>query len=164
MAVHRGGPAKVRTPIAGPDHCKVRAVNKRSKLTPPSLGRSMAWLADRRRNPMPINNLMEEPVNGRVGLSTRQKTRWSLDHSAGSSFAWRLPLVLALPSVLTCLLSRANPTNPRSLADCAATMTSPQGARSMASHAPTHEQPRPASVDSKALDAPKIPGRSIPGG
>jgi hypothetical protein len=30
-------------------------VNKRSKLTPPSLGRSMAWLADRRRDPMPIN-------------------------------------------------------------------------------------------------------------
>jgi hypothetical protein len=34
---------------------KGRTVNKRSKLTPPSLGRSMAWLADRRRDPMPIN-------------------------------------------------------------------------------------------------------------
>jgi acetamidase/formamidase len=33
------------------------AVNKRSRLTPPSLGRSMAWLADRRRDPMPINSV-----------------------------------------------------------------------------------------------------------
>jgi hypothetical protein len=32
-----------------------RCVNKRSRLTPPSLGRSMAWLADRQRDPMPIN-------------------------------------------------------------------------------------------------------------
>jgi hypothetical protein len=32
-------------------------VNRRSRLTPPSLGRSIAWLADRRRDPMPINIL-----------------------------------------------------------------------------------------------------------
>jgi len=31
------------------------SVNKRSKLTPPSLGKSTAWLADRRRDPVPIN-------------------------------------------------------------------------------------------------------------
>jgi hypothetical protein len=30
-------------------------VNKRPRLTPPSLGRSIAWLADRRRDPTPIN-------------------------------------------------------------------------------------------------------------
>jgi hypothetical protein len=30
-------------------------VNKRPKLTPPSFGISMAWLADRRRDPTPIN-------------------------------------------------------------------------------------------------------------
>jgi ribose transport system substrate-binding protein len=30
-------------------------VNKRPRLTPPSLGRSIAWLADRRRDPAPIN-------------------------------------------------------------------------------------------------------------
>jgi hypothetical protein len=30
--------------------------NKRSRLTPPSLGRLTAWLADRRRNPMSINS------------------------------------------------------------------------------------------------------------
>jgi hypothetical protein len=29
--------------------------NKRPRLTPPSLGRSIAWLADRRRDPTPIN-------------------------------------------------------------------------------------------------------------
>jgi hypothetical protein len=33
----------------------VHRVNKRSRLTPPSLGRSIAWLADRRRDPTPIN-------------------------------------------------------------------------------------------------------------
>jgi enoyl-CoA hydratase/carnithine racemase len=32
------------------------AVSKRSRLTPPSLGRSIAWLADRRRDPTPINS------------------------------------------------------------------------------------------------------------
>jgi winged helix-turn helix protein len=31
-------------------------VNKRPRLTPPSLGRSIAWLADRRRDPTPINS------------------------------------------------------------------------------------------------------------
>jgi hypothetical protein len=30
-------------------------VNKRARLTPPSLGRSIAWLPDRRRDPTPIN-------------------------------------------------------------------------------------------------------------
>ena len=30
-------------------------VEKRPRLPPPSLGRSIAWLADRRRDPTPIN-------------------------------------------------------------------------------------------------------------
>jgi hypothetical protein len=37
-------------------NCAV-TVNKHSSLTPPSLGRSIAWLADRRRDPTPINKL-----------------------------------------------------------------------------------------------------------
>src|SRR6266478_8338286 len=32
-------------------------VNRRPRLTPPSLGRSMTWLADRRRDPKPINTV-----------------------------------------------------------------------------------------------------------
>jgi hypothetical protein len=32
-----------------------RGVTKRPRLTPPLLGRSIAWLADRRRDPTPIN-------------------------------------------------------------------------------------------------------------
>jgi transposase len=34
----------------------VAAVNKRPRLTPPPLGRSIAWLADPRRDPAPINS------------------------------------------------------------------------------------------------------------
>jgi raffinose/stachyose/melibiose transport system permease protein len=33
------------------------AVNKRPRLTPPSLDRSKAWLANRRRDPTPINTI-----------------------------------------------------------------------------------------------------------
>jgi hypothetical protein len=32
-------------------------VNRRPRLPPPSLGRSIAWLADRRRDPTPINRI-----------------------------------------------------------------------------------------------------------
>src|ERR1700691_1976516 len=35
-------------------------VNKRPRLTPRSFGRSMAWLADRRQDPMPINRFAIE--------------------------------------------------------------------------------------------------------
>jgi hypothetical protein len=31
------------------------SVDKRPRLTPPSFGRSIAWLADRHRDPTPIN-------------------------------------------------------------------------------------------------------------
>ena len=34
---------------------RVEAANKRPRFTPPSLGRSLAWLANRRRDPTPIN-------------------------------------------------------------------------------------------------------------
>ena len=36
-------------------------VNKRPRLTPRSLGRSIPWLADRRRAPTPINNPAAAP-------------------------------------------------------------------------------------------------------
>jgi hypothetical protein len=36
--------------------CAFSAVNKRPRFTPPSLGRSIAWLADRRRDPTPIDS------------------------------------------------------------------------------------------------------------
>jgi transposase-like protein len=37
------------------EHWKHLRVNKRPRLTPPSLSRSIAWRADRRRDPAPIN-------------------------------------------------------------------------------------------------------------
>jgi aryl-alcohol dehydrogenase-like predicted oxidoreductase len=38
------------------DELRQLDVNKRPRLTPPSLGRSIAWPADRRRDPTPINS------------------------------------------------------------------------------------------------------------
>jgi hypothetical protein len=40
------------------------AVNKRPRLPPPSLGRSIAWLADRRRDPTPINRRARFAIMG----------------------------------------------------------------------------------------------------
>ncbi len=44
--------------VAGPhEWLREPGVTKRPRLTPPLLGRSIAWLADRRRDPTPINTL-----------------------------------------------------------------------------------------------------------
>jgi len=45
-------------------HRAAEGVNKRPKLTPPSFGISMAWLADRRRDPTPINSRTLGRPNG----------------------------------------------------------------------------------------------------
>jgi hypothetical protein len=57
---HPTDPAKRRAfndlPNGIDEPTEIRAANKRPRLTRPSLGRSIAWLADRHRDPTPINS------------------------------------------------------------------------------------------------------------
>jgi hypothetical protein len=46
-------------------------VNMRPRLTPPSLGRSIAWLADQRRDPTPINSHAKELSLGGYAVPAR---------------------------------------------------------------------------------------------
>jgi tetratricopeptide (TPR) repeat protein len=93
-------------------------VNKRSKLTPPSLGRSMAWLADRRRDPMPINTHAISWLTGEhdVALAAIGRALHSNPNSfdvlirSGWVRVWTANFDLAAEHFLRCV--RLNPIDP----------------------------------------------------
>jgi hypothetical protein len=69
------GAGRARPSFSRPTAAGMSArVNKRPRLTPPSLGRSIAWFADRRRDPTPIN-IRSKNEDGSAPTSARLRSK-----------------------------------------------------------------------------------------